>query len=145
MKTVRDVMTANVQTVAPDATIQEAARLMRDVDCGAVPVCDGDRLAGIVTDRDIAVRAIAEGKDASCQVRDVMSGGVITCGEDDSIEDVAELMEEKQVRRIVVVDENKRLSGIVALADLALDASADELMVDEVLERVSAPSANTSP
>ena len=134
---VNEVMTRGVECVSPDATLQEAARTMKDLDGGPLPVCDNDRLAGILTDRDIAVRAVAEGRDPrATRVRDVLSPGVVYCFEDDDVQEAARLMEEKQVRRLVVLDRAKRLVGIVSLGDLAVQTS-DRDLAGKALEEVS--------
>ena len=137
---VRDVMSRGVECIGPERTIQEAARKMRDMDVGPLPVCgDGERLIGMITDRDITVRAIAEGCDPKqTTVREVMSEGIRFCFEDDDIEAAARMMQDEQIRRLVVLDENKRLVGIVALGDLATQ-SDDTRRTGEVLERVSEP------
>src|SRR5215510_1166963 len=101
---VKDVMTRGAECVGPDATLQEAARKMKGLDVGPLPVCDHDRLVGMLTDRDITVRAVAEGKDPrSARVRDAMTEGISYCFEDDDVDDAAKLMREKQVRRLVVL------------------------------------------
>lgn len=139
-----EIMTRNVQVVAPDATLRDAARMMKDLDIGGIPVCDGDRLQGFITDRDIAVRAVAEGQDPStCKVSDVMSRGIAWCFEDSDVEEAGRVMQEKQVRRLAVLDHDKKLVGIVALGDLALE-SEDEDFTGEVLERVSEPAGTTN-
>src|SRR5688572_13508880 len=116
---VHEIMTAHARCVAPDNTLVEAAGLMRHLDIGAVPVCDNDRLAGMVTDRDIAVRAVADGRDPnSTSVRDVMSQGIIYIFADQEVEEAVRLMEEKQVRRLPVLNREKRLVGIIALGDI---------------------------
>ena len=117
---VRQVMSKEVRTVSPDDTIQKAASLMNDVDCGALPVAENDRLAGIITDRDIALRAVAKGKSPNqCTVREVMSAGIKYVFEDEDTNAVSENMSRLQVRRLPVLDRQKRLVGIVALGDLA--------------------------
>src|SRR5205085_6398609 len=106
---------------------------------GPLPVCEGDRLVGMITDRDIAVRAVAEGYDPwTTKVRDIMTPDLIWCFEDDDVATVSRLMEDKQVRRVLVLDRSRRLVGIVALADLAVDVG-DEQIVSETLARVSEP------
>jgi CBS domain-containing protein len=136
---VKDAMTRGVECVSPDATLQEAARKMREMDVGPLPVCDSDRLAGMVTDRDITVRAVADGRDPrTTRVRDVMTEGIDSCFEDDDVADAARLMREKQVRRLVVLNRDKRLVGIVSLGDLAVE-SGDEHLAGKTLERVSQP------
>ncbi|MBW3597867.1 MAG: CBS domain-containing protein [Planctomycetes bacterium] len=135
---VKDLMTDDVTCVAPETTLQEAARHMRDLDVGSLPVCGNDRLGGMITDRDIAVRAVAEGRDAAkTKVQDVMSSGVVYCFEDDDAHHASELMQEKQIRRLPVLNRDKRLVGIVALADIA--RSTDEKESGETLERISEP------
>lgn len=137
---VRDIMTRDVQCVQPETSLDEAARRMRDLDVGPLPVCgEDDRLAGIVTDRDITVRAVAEGKDPrSTKVRDVMTPGILYCFEDQDVVEAAETMEDKQVRRLVVLDHNKRLAGIISLGDLAVK-TRDERLAGETIEAVSEP------
>jgi len=117
---VAEVMTRDVRVARPDQSIQEAARMMADVDAGVMPVGEGDRLVGMITDRDIAVRAVAEGKGPQTQMREVMSPEVKYCFEDDDTDAVARNMAEIQVRRLPVVNRDKRLVGIVALGDLAV-------------------------
>jgi CBS domain-containing protein len=118
---VREVMNSDIQVVDLNASVTEIARKMRDGDFGVVPVCDNDRIAGIITDRDIAIRVVAEGKDVSqCTARDVMTPGALTCSVTDDVETVSQLMADRQVRRLPVVDENKRLVGIVSVGDLAI-------------------------
>ena len=120
---IREIMSSDVQCTKPDNTLTEAAGLMRQLDTGAVPVCDHDRLAGMLTDRDIAIRAVADGRDPNAtSVRDVMSPGVVYVFEDQSVEEAAHLMEEKQIRRLPVLNRNKRMVGIVSLGDLAVQS-----------------------
>ncbi|HYZ34887.1 MAG TPA: CBS domain-containing protein, partial [Crenalkalicoccus sp.] len=117
---VADVMSRNVRTIGPDDTVQQAARIMAEEDTGALPVREGDRLIGMLTDRDIAVRVAAEGRDpARTKVRDVMTPDVRYVFEDEPIRHVAENMAEQQVRRLPVVNRDKRLVGIVSLGDIA--------------------------
>jgi CBS domain-containing protein len=128
MQNLSEIMTRDVQVVRPGATVQEAAQTMRQLDVGALPVCDGKKLLGMLTDRDIAVRSTAQGQDPKAtKVSDVMSPEVAWCFEDTSVEDVARTMEAKQLRRIPVVDRNKELVGIVALADLATSRAPDQV------------------
>src|SRR5688500_11104108 len=115
MHQVKDVMTREVELVDPDAPIRVAARHMRDGDFGMMPVGKDHQLIGVISDRDIAVRAVAEGKGPDTRVRDVMSEGVCWVYEDLSVDDAAKIMSEQQVRRLPVVDRRKRLVGIVAL------------------------------
>ena len=117
---IREIMSPEVRCIEPDNTLVEAAGLMRELDVGAVPVCDQDRLAGMLTDRDLALRAVAAGKDPNrATVRETMSPGVIWVFEDQSVEEAAHVMEEKQVRRLPVLNRQKHLVGIVSLGDLA--------------------------
>ena len=123
MQKLKDLMSPDVKVISPDMTIGDAARKMRDGDFGMMPVGEDDRLIGTISDRDIVIRAVAEGKDAGTPVRDVMSEGVAWAYEDDSVEEAAKIMSERQVRRLPVVDHNKRLVGIVALGDFAVESS----------------------
>jgi CBS domain-containing protein len=116
---VREAMSRDVKTVNPEQRIQEAARIMLDIDIGALPVGENDRLVGIITDRDIAVRGVAAGKSASALVREVMTPEVRYCFDDEDAAHVARTMADEQIRRLPVIDRDKRLVGIVALADLA--------------------------
>lgn len=131
----RDVMTANPTTVAPSATIEEAARVMRDKDTGIVPVVDKGRPVGIVTDRDIVVRAVAEGAVGAKSVRDIASTNLVTVTPDMSTEEAAELMAERQVRRVLVC-EGDRLVGVASIGDLAVKERDDNRM-GETLEEIS--------
>ena len=131
---IRDVMTPNPRCVSPDDSIQSAAQIMRDEDTGAVPVCDNGRAVGIITDRDIVVRAIAEGQ-SSRPVRDIATRDVISASPDMSTREAAELMSEHQVRRLPVVD-GGRLVGIVSLGDLAVKEAKDS-RVGDTLEHIS--------
>jgi len=135
---IRDVMTADVSFVGPDTPILEIARKMRDGDIGSTPVIENDRLAGIVTDRDIVVRVIAEGGDVRTKTaRDAMSPGILYCYADDSVEAVLENMGGRQIRRLPVVDRDKRLVGVVSLGDLAL--SGKRKAAGEALQEISQP------
>jgi CBS domain-containing protein len=116
---IRDVMTRTAQLTSPDDTLRHAAQMMKECDCGVLPVAEGDRLVGMITDRDIAVRGIAEGKGPDTKVRDVMTDEVMYCFDDDGIQQVCQNMAEIQVRRLPVVSRDKRLVGIVSLSDLA--------------------------
>lgn len=137
----RDIMTREVQVVCPDATLEDAAKIMQQLDVGPVPVCDGERLVGMLTDRDITIRATAQGKDPkSTTAREVMTPDVVYCYEDQDVQEAARLMEEKQIRRLLVLNRDKRLVGIVSLGDLA-EGTHDEELEAEVLEAVSTPSA----
>jgi len=115
---IRECMTPAVRTIGPENTLQEAARIMAEIDAGAIPVGENDRLVGMLTDRDIVVRAICQGKGPAARVREVMTQELKYCFEDDDAEDVADNMAEIQVRRLPVLNRDKRLVGIVALSDL---------------------------
>jgi CBS domain-containing protein len=123
MQQLKDLMSRDVKVIGPDMSIRDAARKMRDGDFGMMPVGENDRMIGTISDRDIAIRAVAEGKDAGTKVRDVMSDGIAWAYEDDSVEQAAMIMSEHQVRRLPVVDREKRLVGIVALGDFAVESS----------------------
>jgi len=132
-------MTRSVEVIAPDASLRDAAARMRDLDLGALPVCDGARLLGVLTDRDITVRAAADGQDPNlARASEVMSPDVVYCFEDDLVEDASRLMEEKQIRRLVVVSRDKDLVGMLSLGDVALN-TGDESLAGQALERVSEP------
>jgi CBS domain-containing protein len=136
----RDVMTRPIEEIPAEATLVQAAAKMKLLDVGALPVCQNDRLVGVITDRDIAVRAVAEGRDPKgTTVADAMSRDLVYCYEDDTLEAAARLMEEKQIRRLPVFDRNNCVVGIVSLGDLAV-RNRDDRLSGEVLERVSEPS-----
>jgi len=139
MQQLKDLMTRDVKVISPDMTIGEAAKKMRDGDFGMMPVGEDDRMIGTISDRDIAIRAVAEGKDAGTKVRDVMSEGIAWVYEDDSVEKVATMMSEHQVRRMPVVDRDKRLVGIVALGDFAVESS-EIRPAAQALAEISRPS-----
>lgn len=139
----KDVMTADVQVANGDATLQEAAKLMKSLDVGALPVGDGKKLIGMLTDRDITVRATAEGHDPKkTKVKDVMTPDMIFCFEDQALVEAAVLMQEQQIRRLPILSRDMQLVGIVSLADLAVDsdeAAMDDDLLGEVLEGISEP------
>jgi CBS domain-containing protein len=134
---VSEVMTSDVQTVSADQTVREAAGFMLRAEAGSIPVCEGDRVIGIITDRDIAVRGVAEGRGPDTPVRELMSDGIICAHEDDDVADVARRMSEEQIRRLPILDHNKRLVGIVSLGDLARESGGEE--AHEAFEGVSQP------
>lgn len=138
MQTLKEVMHTNVQVISPEATLKEAAECMRDGDFGMLPVGENDRMIGAISDRDIAVRAIAEGKAPTTKVRDVMSEGIVWAYEEDSLEKGARLMSDHQVRRLPIVNAEKRLVGIVALGDFAVESSDIEA-VGATLSEISMP------
>ncbi len=136
MQTIAEVMTTEVEVVRPEETLRDAARAMADLDVGSLPVCDGRRMLGMVTDRDITIRGVAEGKGPDTPVRDVMTDDVVWCTDTDSVDEVLQQMSDAQVRRIPVVDKDHQLVGIVALGDIALEEDDD---VDETLRDISMP------
>jgi CBS domain-containing protein len=123
---VAEVMTRDVRLIEPNQTIRDAARLMAEMDAGIVPVREGDRLVGMITDRDIAVRAVAQGRGPDTAVREVMTDEVKYCYEDDDTNDVARNMADIQVRRLPVLTRDKRLVGIISLGDMAVSDEAGE-------------------
>jgi len=136
---VKDVMTCGAECTRPGASLHEAAERMKVLDVGSLPVCENDRLVGMITDRDITVRATAERLPPGLgQVRDIMTPDIIYCFEDQDVSEAARLMEEHQIRRLVVLNRDKRLVGIVSLGDLAVK-SGDEGLSHETLEQVSEP------
>lgn len=136
---VKEVMTTHVEVIHPDSTLQAAAARMKARDVGPLPVCEGDRLVGMLTDRDITVRATAEGEDpTTIRVRDVMTPDILYCFDDDLVSTAARIMQDNQVRRLVVLNRDKRLVGIVSLGDLAVETGDDEL-AGQTLEQVSEP------
>ena len=134
---ISEVMTREVETVSPEQTVQEAASFMLSAEAGSIPVTDGERLVGMITDRDIAVRGVAEGRGPDTPVRELMSGEPICAHIDDDVDAVASRMSEAQVRRLPVLDEQDRLCGIVSLGDLSREADDD--CASEALEGVSEP------
>jgi CBS domain-containing protein len=122
---VSEVMTRDVQLIEPTQTIRDAAKLMAELDAGIMPVREGDRLVGMITDRDIAVRAVAEGKGPDTPVREVMTADVKYCFEDEDIGLVAKNMAEIKLQRLPVMDRNKRLVGIVSLGDIAIQGDTN--------------------
>ena len=135
----KDIMTAGVDVLSPDSSLREAAQRMRSLNIGPLPVLDGDRVVGMLTDRDITIRATAEGRDPNTtQVQDVMTREVVCCFEDDDVKVAAKRMSESQIRRVLVMNRDNRLVGIASLGDLAVD-SGDEKMVGQILEDVSKP------
>ena len=136
-----DCMTSEVRIASPDQTIKEAAKIMADIDAGVLPVGENDRLVGIITDRDIAIRGVAEGKGPDAKVREIMSKEVKYCFEDEDIDDVLENMGDLQVRRLPVLSREKRLVGIVSLGDLAGNEAEE---AGEVLSSISRPGGEHS-
>ena len=139
MPQLKDLMSRDVQLVSPEMSIKEAAIKMRDGDFGMMPVGEADRMIGTISDRDIAIRAVASDKGPDTTVRDTMTAGVAWAYETDSVDKAVKIMSERQVRRLPVVDANKRLVGIVALGDLAVKDSEKEPAA-EALSEISKPS-----
>jgi CBS domain-containing protein len=134
---VKEVMTENVSVVEPDTQIPQIARKMRDEDIGSLPVVENERLVGMVTDRDIVVRAVAEGQDVrTATAREAMSPRILYCFDDQTVEEVLENMGEQQIRRLPVVDRDKRLVGVVSLGDLAKSAKKK---AGDALKEISQP------
>jgi CBS domain-containing protein len=134
---VKEIMTPKVEWIAPDTTIQESARKMRELNVGSLPVWTDGELIGMVTDRDICCRAVADGHDpATTKVRDIMSAEATYCFEDQELSEVAQLMEEKHIRRLTVFDRDKAMVGFLSVGDLA--RSSHDL-AGEVIEAVSTP------
>ncbi|MDI1242928.1 MAG: CBS domain-containing protein [bacterium] len=129
-------MTRDVRTASPEMSLREVGAMMRDGDMGAVPVVDGGKLVGIVTDRDIVVRAVAEGKDASTPVAEAMTSEIFSVSPDDFVFEAIRMMGDKQVRRIPVVTESDELAGIISIADIALEIE-DQREIAEALEEIS--------
>lgn len=140
---VREAMTREVRLARPDQSIREAARAMAELDIGALPVEENDRLVGMITDRDIAVRAVAEGRSPDTRVRDVMSSEIKYCFEDQTVDEVTRNMGDLRIRRLPVVNRDKRLVGILSLGDLALEDAAQE-EAGEALGQISRPGGSHS-
>ena len=134
---IREIMTPNVKLLGPTDSLQHAACRMRDENIGSLPVASGDRLVGYVTDRDLVVRGMAAGKDLSAPVEEVMTERLLYCFDDDTIDNVAENMARNQVRRLAVLNREKRLCGIVSLGDLAV--KGDDEAAEDALTEISEP------
>jgi CBS domain-containing protein len=141
---INEILTPNPQCISPETTLTAAAQKMKSLDVGMLPICENDRLVGTLTDRDIAIRSVASGANPNtATVRDAMTREIVYCFDDDDVEDAADLMEQKQIRRLPVLSRSKRLVGIVSLGDLAVRTQREKL-AGEVLERVSEPAAFAS-
>lgn len=137
MPAISELMTRDVRIVSPDTTLQQAAQLLQELDIGSLPVCNGQRLLGMVTDRDITIRGTAAGlPPQSTPVKDVMTESIAYCLETDSVDDVMRKMGERQLRRMPVIDGERNLVGIVALGDLATNRARN---TDKVLRKISEP------
>jgi CBS domain-containing protein len=142
MLKVSDIMTTDVQVIQPQESLRRAATLMQELDIGALPVCDGQRLLGMVTDRDITVYGVAQGMNPDeCCVSDIMADRIEYCSADQDTAQVMRMMGEKQLRRMPVVDGDKKLIGIVSLGDLALRQDG---RIDLTLRQISAPGNTTA-
>lgn len=138
---VREIMTRNVEVVPFDATVRDAAAKMKELDVGVIPVCNGEKLAGVITDRDIAVRLAAEGRNPSeTRVSEIMTRDLFYCFEDQDIEEAATVMEAGQIRRLPILDHDRQLVGIVSLGDISV-RSDDKQAAAEALEGISEPAA----
>ena len=136
---IRDIMTRQVELVNPNTPLKEAARMMRDADIGFLPVGENDRLVGTLTDRDIAIRAVADGKDPnSAKVADAMTPEIAYAFEDQDSSEAAQIMSEKQIRRLPIMSRDKRLVGVLAIGDLATKTGDDDV-VGQTVQDVSEP------
>ena len=136
---IAEIMTRDPEVVRSDGFLKDAALRMQQLDVGMLPISDGDRLVGMLTDRDITVRATAKGRDpTTTQIREVMTPEVVYCFEDQEVSEAAKLMQEKQIRRLPVLNQEKRLVGIVSLGDVAVHSGAEKV-VSETIKEVSEP------
>ena len=140
----REIMSDHVEVIHPDDSLQTAAEKMRDRDIGFLPVCDGDRLIGVLTDRDLITRGLADGLESKALLgRDLVTSPAIYCFDDQSIEEAAKLMHDNQIRRLVVLSRNKQMVGVISLGDLAMTAS--DKLTGDVLQSVSEPVSASRP
>jgi CBS domain-containing protein len=140
-QSLQSVMTTDVTTLPPSASVFEAAKVMKELNVGAIPICDGRRLIGMLTDRDIVVRLIAEQRNPSEQVHNIMSGQVDYCYEDQDADEAVHIMQDRQIRRLPIVNRERELIGIVSLGDLAV--KSDTGASGEALEQISQPAKPT--
>ena len=139
---IREIMTHEIVTISPAASAADAARLMREADVGILPVVDGDKVAGVVTDRDLVVRVMAAGLDKTCTpVRDVMTAEVVYCFEDEDVQAAVYSIEARQVRRVLVLDRKQKLVGVLSLGDIAVD-TGNKFVAGDALKKVSEPTHN---
>ena len=137
MHTISEIMTTDVKVLSPDNDLQKAAQLMRDEDIGAIPICNGKKLVGMITDRDIVIRALADGKSPSeVKVSEIMTDQIMWCFEDQTVGEVLQEMGNQQIRRVPVITRDMDLCGIVSLGDLAI---RDHANTDPTLEKISSP------
>ncbi len=140
----KEFINYRVEVVRPDDTLQHAALKMKDLDVGSMPVCEGQHLVGILTDRDITIRATAQGQDpTTTEVRDVMTPDVLYCFESQDVEEAAKIMQDNQIRRLFVLNDDEELVGITSLGELAT-ATGDQAMAGATLERISEPAERRS-
>ncbi len=143
---IKEVMNSTVETIEPDATLRVAAQKMKELDVGSLPVCEGDQIIGMVTDRDIVVRATAEGSEPNtAHVREVMTPEVVCCTQDQDVKAAAQLMEEKKVRRIPVVDGQRHPVGILSLGDVAVRSHNTRLAGEILCEVAAQPRMQAKP
>lgn len=134
---ISEIMTREVEVIRPESTVEEAARKLKEFDIGSMPVCDGQRLVGMITDRDITIRLAAEGRDpATVPVKRIMTPDVVWCFEDQSVEEAGRMMKENHIRRLPVISHDRRLTGILTLGDLAVRTDALQ-EVGETLQEIS--------
>jgi CBS domain-containing protein len=137
----KDIMTTAVKCISPDMRIQDAAKEMKTLDVGFLPVCESERLIGTLTDRDIALRVVGEGKNPQdCKARDVMTSDVYWCYDDQTADEVADFMAEKEVRRVLILNRNKRLAGVISIGDLSKARGEQEKAGKTLKEIAEAPS-----
>ncbi len=143
---IKDIMTKDVEVVYPDCSISSAAKQMRDLDVGFLPICEGNKLLGVITDRDIVCRILANDETdvENKTVQDAMTSPVTYCFDDQSVDEATDIMKDKQIHRLLVLDRTKKLVGVVALADLAINHGVDKL-TGEVVEKISEPAAPPAP
>jgi CBS domain-containing protein len=136
MRTIKEVMTKNAQCLDPSSSLRDVALKMKELDAGSIPICENDRLVGMVTDRDIVLKTFANGQNpATATARDVMTSPIVYCFEDQDVGEAARMMEVKQIRRLVVLGRDKKLVGIVSLGDIAVRGS--EELSGEILQKVA--------
>jgi CBS domain-containing protein len=140
----REIMSDNVEVIHPDDTLQTAAEKMRDRDIGFLPVCDGERLIGVLTDRDLITRALAYGLESKAMLgRDLVTSPAIYCFDDQGVDEAAKLMHDNQIRRLVVLSRDKQMVGVISLGDLAM--TTDDKLSGDVLQSVSEPMSASRP
>ncbi len=139
MKKLKEIMSKNVQCMAPDTDLREIADKMKELDAGSIPICENDRLVGMITDRDLVVKMIAGRLDpATAMAKDVMTSPIVYCFEEQDIGEAARIMEAKKIRRLIVLNKGKKLVGIISLGDISLRAGSESL-IGEILEKISVP------